>query len=98
MREAARYLEASVRVDGLPNSRKGAELDALISDLGVDLVNITPDQAIRARRAYRVFGKGNHPIKLDLGDCFAYAPSRARNELLLFTGDHFRLTDVEAAT
>jgi ribonuclease VapC len=50
-----------------------------------------------ARQAYQKFGKGNHPAKLNLGDCFAYALAKARGEPLLFKGNDFRLTDVEAA-
>ena len=92
------YIEAAARVDGLPDGRKAAVLDGLISDLGIDLVSVTPDQAKRARQAYRLYGKGNHPARLNIGDCFAYALSKARNEPLLFKGDDFRLTDVEAAT
>jgi ribonuclease VapC len=91
------YLEAAVRLDSLKDSKKGAELDALISDFGIDLVQVTPEQAILARDAYKTFGKGNHRAKLNLGDCFAYALAKARNEPLLFKGDNFRLTDVEAA-
>lgn len=45
----------------------------------------------------RRFGNRNLAAKLNLGDCFAYALSKARGEPLLFKGDDFRLTDVEAA-
>lgn len=91
------YLEAAVRVDGLEATRKGAELNNLLSNLSIDIVPATPEQAHLARAAYRRFGKGNHPAKLNLGDCFAYALSKARGEPLLFKGEDFRLTDVEAA-
>ena len=49
------------------------------------------------REAYQRYGKANHPAKLNFGDCFAYALAKARNETLLFKGDDFRQTDVEAA-
>ena len=91
------YLEAAVRLDNLKNSDKGAELDNLISDFGINLVQVTPRHARLAREAYRQFGRGNHKAKLNLGDCFAYALSKARGEPLLFKGEDFRLTDVEAA-
>ncbi len=42
-------------------------------------------------------GKGRHPAGLNLGDCFAYALAKARNEPLLFKGDDFARTDVKAA-
>jgi len=91
------YLEAAVKLDNLSGSNKGAELNNLLNDFGIDLVQVTPAQAYLAREAYQKFGKGNHPAKLNLGDCFAYALAKARGEPLLFKGDDFRLTDVEAA-
>jgi len=91
------YLEASVRADDKRHPAKGPELDVLLAEFGIQIVSITEDQAKRAREAYQLFGKGNHPAKLNLGDCFAYALAKARREPLLFKGDDFRKTDVEAA-
>jgi ribonuclease VapC len=91
------YLETAVRLDRFKDSRKGAELDNLLTGFGVSIAEIDEYQAKAARQAYRTFGKGNHPAQLNLGDCFAYALSKARGEPLLFKGQDFRLTDVEAA-
>ncbi len=91
------FLEAAVRVDGLQSAEKSAKLDALLTTLRIEIAPATAEQALLAREAYRRFGKGNHPAKLNLGDCFAYALAKARSEPLLFKGDDFRLTDVEAA-
>ncbi len=90
------YLEAAVRVDRLKSEHKSTTFDRFMQTSGIAIVPITEDQALRARQAYRDFGKGNHRAQLDLGDCFAYALSRTRGEPLLFKGDDFRLTDVEA--
>lgn len=91
------YLEAAVRVDRWPAPGKSAQLDPLMAELGIRITTVTPEQATLARAAYQKFGRGNHPARLNLGDCFAYALAKARNEPLLFKGDDFRLTDVEAA-
>lgn len=91
------YLEAAIRVDKHPAAAKSAELDNLVNALDVRLVDVTPEQARLAREAYKSFGKGNHPARLNLGDCFAYALAKARREPLLFKGDDFRMTDIEAA-
>ena len=56
------------------------------------------DQAAAAADAYRRFGKGRHPAGLNLGDVFAYALARTRGLPLLFTGDDFSRTDIEAAS
>src|SRR5262245_34075802 len=91
------YLEAAVRVDSWPEAAKGRELDPLLVALRIDIAPITPEQAYLARAAYGKFGRGNHPAKLNLGDCFAYALASARGEPLLFKGDDFSMTDIEAA-
>ncbi|MEJ6781839.1 type II toxin-antitoxin system VapC family toxin [Aminobacter sp. Piv2-1] len=91
------YLEAAVRVDRFPAAAKSTELDNLIGALDVRIVDVTSEQARLAREAYQKFGKGNHAAKLNLGDCFAYALAKARREPLLFKGEDFRMTDIEAA-
>jgi ribonuclease VapC len=46
---------------------------------------------------WRMFGSGNHPARLNLGDCFAYALPQQSMEPLLFKGDDVPRTDVEPA-
>jgi ribonuclease VapC len=91
------YLEIALRVDRGDMPEISAKVDELLARLDVKIAKITPEQAYLARQAHQRFGKGNHPARLNLGDCFAYALAKARNEPLLFKGDDFRLTDVEAA-
>jgi ribonuclease VapC len=90
------FLEASVRADKLGEAESKG-LDAIIAAGGIDIVPTTAEQAMIARDAYARYGKGNHPAKLNLGDCFAYALAKARSEPLLFKGEDFRQTDIEAA-
>src|SRR3954471_14855350 len=90
------FLEAAVRADAI-GPAESAGLDRLMETSGISIAHVTPEQAVLARAAYREFGQGHHPAKLNLGDCFAYALAKARGEPLLFKGDDFRLTDVEAA-
>jgi ribonuclease VapC len=84
-------------VDQLPTEGKARELDPLLAALEVKIAPTTSQQALLAREAYRRFGKGNHPAKLNLGDCFAYALAKARGEPLLFKGGDFDRTDVQSA-
>ena len=90
------YVEAAIRADKL-GEEVGLALDEIMLTGNIQIVTISREQTYLAREAYQKFGKGNHPAKLNLGDCFAYALSKARSEPLLFKGDDFRLTDVEAA-
>ena len=72
------------------------ELELFLEEAALELEPVTSDHAQAARRAWRRFGKGNHPAGLNFGDCFAYALAEATREPLLFKGQDFALTDVEA--
>ena len=90
------FVEAAVRADGRGEETAKA-FDEILRVSGIRIAEITLHQARLAREAYQKFGKGKHPAKLNLGDCFAYALAKARSEPLLFKGDDFRMTDIEAA-
>ncbi|WP_154792416.1 type II toxin-antitoxin system VapC family toxin [Occultella kanbiaonis] len=91
---AATYVELGVVVH-----RKGGEaatrrLDALLEELGIEIVPLTPRQGRLARAAYAEYGRGSgHPAALNLGDCFSYALAADRREQLLFVGRDFVHTD-----
>jgi ribonuclease VapC len=50
-----------------------------------------------ALEAWLRFGRGRQAAGLTFGDCLAYATARVAGEPLLFTGDDFQRTDIEAA-
>ena len=58
---------------------------------------VNPEQAQAARLAWRKYGKGNHTAGLNFGDCFACTLADATGGPLLFKGEDFTLTDIEAA-
>jgi ribonuclease VapC len=59
---------------------------------------VTEEQAYLALDAYDRFGKGTgHAAGLNYGDCFSYALARQSGEPLLFKGNDFTHTDLEAA-
>ncbi len=60
------------------------------------LVAVDLEHARVAVAAWRRFGKGRHPAGLDFGDCFSYAVARLAGCPLLFKGDDFAQTDIEA--
>ena len=72
-------------------------LEAMLTRLGVEIVPLTSADLGRMADAYGRWGKGNHPASLNLGDCFAYALARERGCPLLFVGNDFSRTDIEAA-
>jgi len=93
---AANLLEASLVVEGRYGEPGGRELDLLLHVAGMEVVSVTEAQVEIARRAFRRYGKGRHPARLNFGDCFAYALAKSSGEPLLFKGDDFTRTDVEA--
>ena len=93
----ANVLEASIVVERRGGDTAAHELDTLLQSAEIELVPVTVAHLEAARRAWRRFGKGNHPAALNFGDCFAYALAKATGEPLLFKGDDFAQTDIEAA-
>jgi ribonuclease VapC len=73
------------------------KLERILEALAIAVPKVTLKQAHIACDAYRLYGKGNHSARLNMGDCFADAQAKASGEPLLFKGGDFRLTDVEAA-
>ncbi len=93
----ANLLETAIVVESRSGGAAGNELDAFLDEAGIELEPVTLDHVRAARRAWRRFGKGNHPAGLNFGDCFAYALAEVSGEPLLFKGGDFELTDIEAA-
>lgn len=93
----ANVLEASIALERRGGATAAHELDALLERAEIELVPVTVEHLEAARRAWRRFGKGNHPAALNFGDCFAYALARTTGEPLLFKGGDFSQTDIEAA-
>ncbi len=63
----------------------------------ISQAHIGPREGAAAIEAFERFGKGRHPAKLNMGDCFAYASAKTAGAKLLFKGDDFGFTDVEVA-
>lgn len=64
---------------------------------GVDIIPFDEPLSDLAFAAYRRYGKGRHPARLNMGDCAAYALAKARGWPLLYKGDDFAETDIERA-
>ncbi len=91
------HLEASVVIATRKGQAGLLDLDALLQRLRVEVIPFTAEQAQLARDAHQRFGKGHHPAGLNLGDCCAYALSRYSGYPLLYKGQDFARTDVQAA-
>jgi ribonuclease VapC len=94
---AASYLEASIVLLNRRGPEAVLDLDRTIAGLEIEIVPVTAVQSRIGRQAHADFGKGRHPAKLNLGDCFSYALAKQRNEPLLFKGNDFSQTDIRQA-
>lgn len=95
---AVNYVEAAAVIESNRDPIANRRFDELLREAEVRIEAVTVKQARLAREAYRDFGKGSkHKAKLNFGDCFAYALAKDLSEPLLFKGDDFVHTDIEAA-
>ena len=70
--------------------------DQFLEQMNIRIHTIDAEQARLAQTAFQRYGKGRHPAKLNLGDCFSYAAAKALNASLLFVGGDFSQTDIRA--
>jgi len=94
---AANWLEAAMVIDSrkLPTGR--IRFDDVVARLCISVLPVTAEIATRARQAHNDFGRGQHPARLNYGDCLAYATASVMGEPLLFKGRDFSQTDIEPA-
>lgn len=74
-----------------------AVLDRDLKTFGIKVVPLLEPHTDSAIRAFLRYGKGRHPAKLNFGDCISYALASHAGIPLLYTGDDFAKTDIEAA-
>jgi ribonuclease VapC len=74
----------------------GAEMSRFIDRLAPHIVTVTPASARRIAEIYQQWGRGLHPAALNFGDCFAYEVAKEHGCRLLYVGEDFAKTDVEA--
>ena len=94
------YVPASVLVEAgiVADSRNcGTFLDTLLDRLQPEIVPLDRSLADLSRQAFRRFGRGRHPAKLNFGDCMSYATAEYFRVPLLFKGEDFPRTPVASA-
>lgn len=92
----ANYVETGILLVSRGLSPDQAAVDSWLQELDVVVRDDIP-LANAALAAYMRFGKGFHPARLNLSDCFAYALAKALDAPLLYKGDDFSRTDIRSA-
>lgn len=93
----ASYVELSIVVENQLGPEGMRQAEAFFRRAGITIEPVTVEHGELARQAFLDFGKGRHKAALNFGDCFSYALAKATGEPLLFKGNDFPLTDIEAA-
>lgn len=82
-------------------SRRGehalAEVDLWLSKIEAEIIPVDADLVDLATQAWLIYGKGRHRAGLNFADCFSYALAKRADDALLFIGEDFKQTDIEAA-
>ena len=70
------------------------EVSSFAAAAGLEVIALQTPEAIAALEAHARYGKGRHPAKLNMGDCFSYAVAKLRGMPLLYKGGDFSQTDL----
>lgn len=95
---AVSLLEAGIVLESRKGPRGADALNALVRESALEIVSFDEVQAELARHAYQCYGRGHHPADLNFGDCASYALAKWKGESLLFKGNDFSQTDLNAAS
>lgn len=87
---------AVARVLQIPVSEANRSVHGYLGVAEILLVPVPPEAGALALEAFDRYGKGRHPARLNMGDCFAYACARHLKQPLLYKGTDFSQTDIEA--
>ncbi len=93
---AVSVLEAGIILLRRYGAEGARDLDIFLSAAELEIGPFDQEQSEIARDAFDRYGKGRHPARLNFGDCAVYALAATRAEPLLFKGDDFSATDLEA--
>lgn len=70
------------------------EIQRLLTEAEITIVSIAPDSLFELALTYDRFGKGIHPARLNLGDCFTYVTAKRYGVPIIYKGDDFARTDL----
>ena len=91
---AATLAEAHIVAD---RRNVGHLMRSMIAGLPIATVPCSAETAMRVAEIYSRWGKGRHPARLGLIDCFSYDVATEHQCPLLFVGADFARTDIVSA-
>jgi len=97
MISAVTYVETVMVLTGRSRRLASDRVNELIRTFGIEIIPVDRPLAGAAVDAFDRYGKGRHPARLNLSDCFSYALAKSRDVPLLYKGDDFGRTDIVPA-
>ena len=94
---APTLLETHMVLRGRLGDDAAGALNAVLTNLNVQVVSFGQEHLGEACLAYDRYGKGRHSAALNFGDCISYALSKVSGQPLLYVGDDFAQTDLGRA-
>jgi ribonuclease VapC len=92
---AVSIVESSMVIEYKKGEQGAVQYDELLKSIKPSVISFDNEQATLARTAWRQYGKGRHPAKLNFGDCCSYAAAKYLDRPLLFKGNDFSQTDIQ---
>lgn len=92
---AATFVELSIVVEARRGLAGLTVVEDILRDAEIEIVELDHESARRAIQGWRRFGRGKHPARLNLGDCFTYALAHETGYPILCVGRDFAQTDLE---
>lgn len=89
--------EAAMVLQKKEKDHAGLRLKEFLDAEDIRIVPFGEEHYRLALSAFLRYGKGRHPAQLNFGDCLSYAVAAVADMPLLYTGDDFSKTDIEAA-
>ncbi|MDQ1551988.1 MAG: ribonuclease VapC [Actinomycetota bacterium] len=94
---APTWFETSLVLSRMMGPRLEIFLSGIERQFALQFVPFGVEHVEVALDAWSRYGKGKHHARLNFGDCISYATAQIAGEPLLFVGNDFAHTDIEAA-
>ncbi|HEY7297488.1 MAG TPA: type II toxin-antitoxin system VapC family toxin [Xanthobacteraceae bacterium] len=88
------HVETGIVIAGRRADAELFQVNEVLRALSIDVIPVTLAQGVTAIEAFLKYGKGRHPARLNLADCFSYSLAKSQNVPLLFKGGDFTKTDI----
>jgi ribonuclease VapC len=92
---AATLTESGIVMENRSHPYGFEAVERLIREARLSVISLDRDDAEAAVAAWRRFGRGRQPARLNYGDCFTYALAERTGYPILCAGNDFAQTDLE---